>query len=48
MNDMDDDAFADARSSSAATQVEVQEPKVVWAPYPKRNGKTCGCMIVGF
>jgi hypothetical protein len=31
--------FADARSSSAATQVEVQEPRVVGAFYPSETAK---------
>jgi hypothetical protein len=32
-------AFAVARSSSVATQVEVQEPRVVGAPYPSETAK---------
>jgi hypothetical protein len=31
--------LSDARSSSAATQVEVQEPRVVAAPYPGETAK---------
>jgi len=31
--------LADARSSSAATQVEVQEPRVVGARYPSETAK---------
>jgi hypothetical protein len=31
--------FADTRSSRAATQVEVQEPRVVGPPYPTETAK---------
>jgi hypothetical protein len=31
--------FADARSSRAATQVEVQKPRVVGAHYPSETAK---------